>query len=65
MFHNLSSICTKVIRDLGFMIPDILHVVVPLWLIKRESLYTIQLPNSLAYMLSIVMIGLCIWSFLL
>ncbi|XP_011876615.1 PREDICTED: uncharacterized protein LOC105566859 [Vollenhovia emeryi] len=55
----------QVIRDLGFMIPDILHVVVPLWLIKRESIYNIHLPNSLAYMSSIVLIGLCIWSFLL
>ncbi|XP_011161196.1 uncharacterized protein LOC105196788 [Solenopsis invicta] len=55
----------QVIRDLGFMIPDILHVVVPLWLIKRESIYNIHLPNSLAYMSSIVVIGLCIWSFLL
>ncbi|XP_011696136.1 PREDICTED: uncharacterized protein LOC105454891 [Wasmannia auropunctata] len=55
----------QVIRDLGFMIPDILQVVVPLWLIKRESIYSIHLPNSLAYMSSIVMIGLCIWSFLL
>ncbi|XP_070168707.1 uncharacterized protein [Polyergus mexicanus] len=55
----------QVIRDLGFMIPDILHVAVPLWLIKWESIYNIHLPNSLAYMSSIVVIGLCIWSFLL
>ncbi|KAL0123141.1 hypothetical protein PUN28_007639 [Cardiocondyla obscurior] len=55
----------QVIRDLGFMIPDILHVVVPVWLIKRESIYNIHLPNSLVYVSSIVVMGLCIWSFLL
>jgi len=64
-FCNLFLTCTKVIRDLGFMIPDILQVIVPLWLTKRESIYNIHLPNSLAYMSSIVVIGLCIWSFLL
>lgn len=62
---NEFLIFPKVIRDLGFMIPDILHVAVPLWLIKLESAYNIHLPHSLAYMSSIVMIGLCIWSFLL
>jgi hypothetical protein len=63
--HFVIRFCIKVIRDLGFMIPDILHVAVPLWLIKLESAYNIHLPHSLAYMTSIVMIGLCIWSFLL
>lgn len=27
----------QVIRDLGFMIPDILHFVVPIWLLKRSK----------------------------
>ncbi|KAL2734226.1 uncharacterized protein V1478_003924 [Vespula squamosa] len=62
----------QVVRDLGFMIPDILHVAVPLWSMQWRN--ACNLPGSstrdssvrrdLAYMLGMTLIGLCVCAIL-
>ncbi|CAK9804095.1 hypothetical protein ANTRET_LOCUS6897 [Anthophora retusa] len=62
----------QVVRDLGFMIPDILHVAIPLWAVKWRNIYNLpgsakrdpSIRRDLAYMLGMICIGLCICAIL-
>ncbi|KAK2587594.1 hypothetical protein KPH14_003722 [Odynerus spinipes] len=62
----------QVVRDLGFMIPDILHVAVPLWSMQWKNAYNLpgsstrdpSIRRDLAYMLGMILIGLCVCTIL-
>lgn len=54
------------------MIPDILHVAIPLWAVKWKNIYNLpgstkrdpSIKRDLAYMLGMICIGLCICAIL-
>ncbi|XP_051162289.1 uncharacterized protein LOC127282200 [Leptopilina boulardi] len=62
----------QVVRDLGFMIPDILHVIIPLWSLRWRSIYSLpgaglkdpNIKRDLTFMLGMVLIGLLICAIL-
>ncbi|XP_012276182.1 uncharacterized protein LOC105697439 [Orussus abietinus] len=62
----------QVVRDLGFMIPDILHVVIPLWSLRwcdirslpGAGLQESSIKKDLTCMLGMVAMGLCVCSVL-
>ncbi|XP_048514652.1 uncharacterized protein LOC105693248 [Athalia rosae] len=62
----------QVIRDLGFMIPDILHVAIPLWSMEWRSMYSLpggspgirNIRRDLIYVSGMVVIGLCFCAFM-
>ncbi|XP_014225999.1 uncharacterized protein LOC106651837 [Trichogramma pretiosum] len=60
----------QIVRDLGFMIPDILHVIIPIYLLEPKKTYSLpgaelrdtNLAKDLMYMFGIVFFGLVICS---
>lgn len=33
--HSIAFTLTQIIRDLGFMIPDLFHFIIPIWLLRK------------------------------
>lgn len=61
----------QVVRDLGFMIPDILHVVIPLSFVEWQNIYLpgthsqdSNIKKDFIYIIGMILIGLCICSWL-
>ncbi|CAB0031196.1 unnamed protein product [Trichogramma brassicae] len=60
----------QIVRDLGFMIPDILHVIIPIYLLEPKKTYSLpgaelrdtSLAKDLMYMFGLVFFGLVICS---
>lgn len=62
----------QVVRDLGFMIPDILHVIIPLSLIDAKNAHILpggglcdsELRTDVLFMIGTIFSGLCLCSIL-
>lgn len=62
----------QVARDLGFMIPDILHVIIPLCSLEVKNSWSLpgigfrdpELKLDILYLFGSVIFGLCLYSVL-